>query len=297
VTAECKVKIGAGIPRGQKDPPPTQPAAFVRDYWRVKSTLSNNAFTTSPEYGKKFPAVQNHPDKYDRIVLHAGVVGDECGQPKQIGCGNVVPLEAAGRMVGMKTGDGAIRILGAAAQVYPGLPAPNGKNLGDTPAEKMWRYRNTLPASAVPDGFILSALNIAAANRFFDKFPNTNINTASPEELTAALRKVGIMLAPEKLAASIVRARNVSNGFKDGDDVVAKIAKPADDAAAEEVKRLEAQYLKDLADPTLDPGVKVLRKENTVLKIAQVKTDATMDKKRAADNREKLKKANFGYTS
>ena len=46
-----------------------------------------------------------------------------------------------------------------------------------------------LPASAVPPGFILSAVNIASANGFFDDQPNTNVNSVSQGELEALLQE------------------------------------------------------------------------------------------------------------
>ncbi len=294
-TADCKVKIGPGIPRGQTLKPPAQRDPYLTDYWRKTSTVAGDAFTVSDEYELEYPGVRASRAKYDRIFLHTGLVTNECGQPKQIGCdGKVEPFEADGRMVCMASGDGAIRVLGAAAQMYPDLPAFNER--GSSPSDKMWRYRQVLPASAVPDGFILSALNIAAANRFFAAAPNENVNSGQTEELIAALRKERVFIAVDRLAESIVAARNSSNGFQDIDDLVTKVNKNIDDKASAEVKRIEARYMEEIKNPSLTTTEKEEKLKVAAAERAQVLLGAAQDKKRLADNKDKVSAAlKFSY--
>jgi hypothetical protein len=134
----------------------------------------------------------------------------------------------------------------------------------------------------VPDGFILSAINIAVANRFFtrDK-PNRNINTMQPDELAAALRKNGVRIAVDDLAKSIVRVRNLSNGFSDMQDLVEKFGKHTDAIADAEVKQIEKRY-------QASPRPVAEKQQPAAEEIARVRLDARQDKQRLDDNHDKV---------
>jgi type II secretory pathway component PulK len=107
-------------------------------------------------------------------------------------------------MVGLQAGGGDIRILGAAAVMYPGFAANDA-------FKKMETFRQGLPVSAVLPGFILAAVNIATANGFFDAHPNRNVNTMSQAELQAVV--------PNAAAAIVEGRKSPNNGFATMQDV------------------------------------------------------------------------------
>lgn len=183
--------------------------------------------------GDELPASKH----YDRIALAQGLDPKETGQPFAFAATVAKTVEVKGgdgdRMLVLGSADQTFRILGAAAQVYPGFGVGEYKPQVDSvsPMAKMWAFRATLPLSTVPDGFILSSINIAAANKFFSsRSPNPNVNTMETSELTEALRKAGIIGEDrECLLRLIVTERNPANGYKDGADLVAKLKKRVDD--------------------------------------------------------------------
>jgi hypothetical protein len=177
--------------------------------------------------------VVTRPQFYDRLVIPTGLQPTGFGQPchyahhlltgtqgriekgdyvfdTALALGNFIVRET--RMLGLQSVDGpaSVRLLGAAAQMYPGIPvAANWKPASTketTPRILMWKYRFRLAASAVPDGFILAGINIAHANHLFDDGkPNRNINTMTDEEIAAATKK---------FADEIGERRRDSNGYK-----------------------------------------------------------------------------------
>ena len=131
-------------------------------------------------------------------------------------------------MLGLKSVDGeeSVRLLGAAGQMYPGIPVPANwtpaSTTETTPRIMMWKYRYHLAASAVPDGFILAGINIAHANHFFDDGkPNRNINTMSAAEITKTVKAHG-----DEIGA---RRRN-SNGYKNLEHLNKMLELGVDDA-------------------------------------------------------------------
>lgn len=146
--------------------------------------------------------------EYDRVILCGGQFNDVPGQPSALaGHFAFTPIVFHDRMVGLKCPGGDIRVLGAAAAMFP--------DVGDTvTGKKMETFRMGLPASAVPPGFILSAVNIASANGFFDDNVNTNVNSVSQEELEALLTSAVEAHQARTIAAGIVRMRQwPDNGF------------------------------------------------------------------------------------
>jgi hypothetical protein len=227
------VSLKVGAPRQVPGAPPRVPKTpLIRDFKKNESALDTGAkrWLASDWYKGEFgstggglPSV-----KYDRLIFHTGLVLAEVGQPYRTGCKDKLsPLTASGsRMVGLETADDAIRVLGAAAQGgYPqGLPAFDANNPGYAPSDKMWQFRQTLPVSAVPDGFILSGFNIADANHFFD-YPNQNqnVNTMTSDQIKDALQDAGIYLDARDFAEAIVEARNTSNGYASAEDLETKL--------------------------------------------------------------------------
>ena len=153
------------------------------------------------------------------MILHNGLETADLGQPLQLLAEKPAPksADAARGMTSLETADGFIRILGAAANSPSSL-----QGHGDKPEVKnLELYRKTLPISAVPDGFILAGINIAAANGFHVATPNPNVNTMTAVEMETALETAGLDKA---LAVPINAARNNANGFSSVDDLVAKAA-------------------------------------------------------------------------
>jgi hypothetical protein len=164
---------------------------------------------------------------YHRVALPNGLFGDRLGQPFTF-ANHLTPTTPwngpGGRMIAMGTADKAIRLLGAAAQTYPGFDVNTYKprDVAGLASDSMWAFRLLLPVSAVPDGFILSGLNIAIANEFFAA-PNCNLNTMTQGELETELTKLGAS-KPQELAKKIVDNRNKKNGYKNAADLATKLA-------------------------------------------------------------------------
>ena len=211
----------------------------IRDKWRKAVELNGDAWDVSSDYKGwaelEAPAVLANPNDYARLVIPTGLQANTFGQPcfyvhhlltgqqgKLKGNPAAFTIEAAplgstnfiereGRMLGLKStdADGYIRVLGAAAHNYPGIPVAfdwdDTKDTADTsPRMEMWRYRFQLAASAVVDGFILAGINIAHANGFFDDGkPNLNINTMSKQEITQ-----------RGIADEIRTGRRANNGYE-----------------------------------------------------------------------------------
>ena len=195
--------------------------AAIRDFWEKSKGLADGSWEFSDEYidwatkrGRE--GVMASPQFYDRLVIPTGLQTTVFGQPcyyahhlltggqgringqdfvfdTPLGEGNFIVRE--GRMLGLKSLDGeeSVRLLGAAGQMYPGIPVPPNwtpaSTTETTPRIMMWKYRYHMAASAVPDGFILAGINIAHANHFFDDGkPNRNINTMSAAEIAKEVK-------------------------------------------------------------------------------------------------------------
>ncbi len=209
-----------GINRNTKKEVP-QGTPSIRDYLGNESDLTGDGcWNHKGRYTKP-------SEKYDRLVLPYGLEPEDIGQPATYASSfrhdNYI-LGEGGRMLALATGDKTIRLLGASAQTYKAvaLATYDEKNPGWTPKDKMWTIRRGLPASAVPDGFILSGLNIALANEYFtaDK-KNRNVNTMTPDEILAALKDAKVP-EPEKAQKAIVDERYASNGYASSPDLVKK---------------------------------------------------------------------------
>jgi hypothetical protein len=226
VAADCDVKLEAGVPRGQKVAPPTQPPPLIREYSGTELAMVSEMWDCTREYkeGCQKAIGQILPSrKYDYVILHGGLVTDLLGQPDKTGI-KVTPKGAPGAggtapMVCLATGDNVIRVLGAAAQMY----IQQRPDEATDQSRRMWDYRSTLPVSAVFDGFILAGMNIANANAFFQVTPNRNVNTMTADELAEALADRGGFADARDLADKIVAARSVSNGYSSAQDLMAKV--------------------------------------------------------------------------
>jgi hypothetical protein len=141
---------------------------------------------------------------YQRLVVPNGQGPELLGQPFKFT--PLQPFVALGQ-------EGRVRLLGAAAQVYTGFALGTFNVNVDNAKNRMWAYRTTLPVSAVPDGFILSGSNIAVANGYFERAPNTNVNTMTEAEITAALAAIQPIETRVLIAQAIVARRNPSNGY------------------------------------------------------------------------------------
>ena len=85
----------------------------------------------------------------------------------------------------------------------------------------MWLWWDSLPVSAVPDGFIFSGINIAYANEYFGFGKiNNNVNTATEDQLRAIFINYGDV--GDEMAKVIIdgRKRPDNNGFENIEDVV-----------------------------------------------------------------------------
>jgi DNA uptake protein ComE-like DNA-binding protein len=296
------VSLKKGVPRNPKvvalDP-------LIRDYKGNGLALDTTAkhWPVSEWYAGEFASLHGEcpwPCKtYDQIVFHTGLVTNEVGQPAKIVPENLDPLKGPkNRMIGMASADGRIRVLGAAAQMYPGLPQFDAANPGSTPSDLMWVFRQQLPVSAVPDGFILTGINIAVANDFFTPFnENKNINTMTQDEIASALRSAGIFFDADDLAKAIVEARNSSNGFSDLADLRKKLkaaAKRKPELIDAEKKRAEEEAWKNYNEeqkrtaelksvykdsvPTEITELEKLQRENQVNRLASISLSADRQK-------------------
>jgi len=172
-------------------------------------------FQFSDEYktNKDTKACYENSDEgkaYTRMILCIGQVNDVPGTASKLTDGFTLnPIDFKGRMVGLQTNDGHIRVLGGASVVFPGFDDKD-------PYKKMEKYRTSLPVSAVPPGFILCGSNIAAANGFFDDQPDNNVNTASQGNLEEIFKKKIDPISAGLLAQWIIEGRMFpSNGFPD----------------------------------------------------------------------------------
>lgn len=185
----------------------------IKDYFNKQVGFTDiGCWDSSKEY---LAQCHQQPTKlYDRLVIPNGQESKSLGHPYFFARHlKLNTLNKDGRMIGLQTGDGKLRVLGAAAQVYTGFALQeNRENIKSEPAKKMWGYWDSLPVSAVPDGFIFSGVNIAVANEFFDdKRPNRNVNTATEDEIAKLLEPVFTTDA-KALAKAIVEKRKRSGG-------------------------------------------------------------------------------------
>jgi hypothetical protein len=196
---------------------PRVAAATIRDHFRQTSNLHRDGYWEfSPEYSAEVaPLVASI--RYDRLVVPNGQETDDVGQPRSFARHLTFTPVAGddGRMICLETADRCVRILGAASNNYPGfdLGTWNGaRRPGDTAEGRMWHFHATLAVSAVPDGFIICGVNTAAANHYFEDFPNRNVNTMTYDEILA-------VVGEEDLARAIVENRKDNNGYLDLEDL------------------------------------------------------------------------------
>ncbi len=198
----------------------------------------------------------NPPSKnYDRIAIAQGLEARGVGQAMWVAgqLGITVEIRDAndGRMLALGNANQSIRLLGAAAQVYPGFALIEYRPEDDlsSPMARMWGYRATLPVSTVPDGFILSGINIAYANKFFtDTLRNPNLNTLLGEEIEDILYKTG-MTDSRELADFIVADRSGSNGYADAADLIDKLVRNAERSAQDAAGMGQERFVKERVDP------------------------------------------------
>jgi hypothetical protein len=218
--ASVTVKLEKGKARAGSTAVVADP--LIRDHQAIESGLNpGGMWLASPWYGLAYTTATTKAlpsDQYDRLILHAGLVNNEVGRPVWAVPVTLQPLLKGDRLIGLTSGDGFIRVLGAAAQA-PDIPdmVPAAKD----PRAKMEVFRNGLPVTAVPEGFILSGINIAEANEFFKAVPNTNWNTMTLSEVETAVNLGGqektdfMTLFPE--------VRNKGNGFSSIGDMIDKL--------------------------------------------------------------------------
>ena len=229
-TPTCDITLKKGTPRDAL-PGTEHDEPLIRDYYGNECNLNLAAgyweasSATSSAYASEYLKARGEalPSlSYDYLILHAGLDTADLGQPGNIVAEKLNPKPDASRgMTCLQSGDTFIRVLGAAAQAA----VPQGiSNTGDTDPDKMWKYRLTLPISAVPDGFILSGILIATANELFAKKPNRNVNTMTLEGIEKALEDAGLGYLIEDTANKILKARCLNNGYSDVDDMIAKVA-------------------------------------------------------------------------
>ncbi|MEM6997141.1 MAG: hypothetical protein AAF721_41940, partial [Myxococcota bacterium] len=199
-------------------------AAELLDFTKGKATLAGSMWECPDPYLAEVKRSIRDPgwpsENYDRLVVPNGQNARGIGQPEFFGqIGTLSAIDLGGRMVGLASSNGRVRVLGAAAQVYNGYGVGDADLAGASPRDRMWAYRATLPVSAVPDGFILSGINIAVANGFFDADANRNknVNTMTRTELSAALS------GRDAIVTAIVEQRNAANGYADYDALAAAI--------------------------------------------------------------------------
>jgi hypothetical protein len=181
---------------------------WIEDFWAAVEQVDtgNRRFGFSNQYvvsNGTTVASSGGGDLYDRLILCLGQQQDLPGEPRKVAAGFTFDFVLyRKRMVGLQAEGGDLRILGAAAAMFAG-------NAGKKPFDNMALYRGSLPASAVPPGFILAGSNIAAANGFFtEDEPNRNFNTSSQEELTDVLEPVlGDWMLAVEVASEIVKLR------------------------------------------------------------------------------------------
>jgi hypothetical protein len=178
------------------------PAPQVRDYYEEDRELDNECFPYSAKVmSDARPPVET--EFYHRLVICSGQDATKVGQPRSITQMLILdPILAPGDlMVGMETKDvgNSIRVLGAASYTlreWANRPPSSGEQ----------DHLSSLPLQAQFTGFTFCGMSIAHANHYFDHNPNTNLNTATQDEIEKQVGKV--------LANFIVGHRAVSpNGF------------------------------------------------------------------------------------
>lgn len=229
--------------------------AMIRDYDENEMGVVDGKFPFSSSYRERYPGLDEK--LYDHVYVCIGLGNQPpqaLGLPMMIAEGfQFSPIDVGGRMVGLQTADGTIRVLGAAATMYPN-DAFQGHKYGST-----LKYFQSLPVSAVPPGFIFNGVNIATANHYFDqtfgKERNANVNTATVDDLTWFISWKGLgTLDAAKLALAIVKYRRKVNGYQSPDDIKKALKNDATVIAIqgweEVVDKLQTDYRE--ADKLLD---------------------------------------------
>ena len=194
-------------------------------------------FPYSDKYKSRNPDIaRTEPHLYNRLILCTGQQQTVVGEPQMLaerfGLQNL-PDQANDNMpLGLQTadansdpsGNGSLRILGAAARVYPKFD----EKAGEAQFVSLATYELTLPVSAVPPGFIRTGRSIAAANHFFEdngllcndgKRRNNNVNTATKSELKQIIKDAVPGLADDKvdIIANVIFGGRMApnNGYPD----------------------------------------------------------------------------------
>ncbi len=245
-----KVKVTLKVADAKK-------ATKIKDYFNEQVGFSGTTmWDFSPQY--KVHINQEPSELYDRLVIPNGQASKALGHAYYFARHlRFFPITIKlGQMIGLGTLDKRIRVLGAAAQTYDNYGVLQRKATMD--GEKMWLYWDSLPVSAVPDGFIFSGANIALANEFFSsKKPNKNVTTASQDEMLEILMTKFGYLDSELIAKIIVdkRRRPDNNGFESMDKVIEALR---NDDEAKKIASLDSiiglldvSYTKSIADDLL----------------------------------------------
>lgn len=181
------------------------------DYNEDNALIDSGGFPQSPWYvdTHKPRAARWAANWYTRVIFCVGADNEtSLGVPKVLIKEPFRALERFGRHVAMETADTRIRLLGAAAVMYPG----RADRLKATPATES--FFESLPFSAVPPGFIYAGVTIAEANGWFDDaHPNTNMNTMAKTDLVDHLKKTVPPSDADTLATEIIEARRRNNGI------------------------------------------------------------------------------------
>lgn len=169
--------------------------------WDIAGDNGTHTETELDKTSKAFPFSQGyaglvntaHADCYNRVILCLGQDQSLIGEPYWLlqdflgsPVAPIIEIEER-RQVALEDPTGDIRIMGAAATMYPGQDSEARFDLLEL-------YMPELPVSAVQPGFILSAVNIAEANGFFSSdaaktsIENSNINTVTRSEIERRLK-------------------------------------------------------------------------------------------------------------
>ena len=153
--------------------------------------VKEKAFAFSDQFKRRNSSIVNaKPEVYDRLIICTGQQSDVVGEPAELarrfGLEAIPDTTNDNMSLGLQTRIGDIRILGAAARVFPKFDELSGDKF-----QALVAYELTLPVSAVVPGFIRTGRSIAAANHFFEergpfvrfKKLNNNVNTATKTEL------------------------------------------------------------------------------------------------------------------
>lgn len=211
---EVSLKRYIAVGRFEKEPK-------IKDYFRTQVDLSDSMWSCSYAY---VTAIEQTPSKlYDRLVLPNGQASKALGHAYYFARHlTLTPItETDGRMIALKSADGKVRVLGAAAQTYDNYGIGQ-RRVTDNAGKKMWLFWDSLPVSAVPDGMIFSGVNIAVANQYFsDEKPNKNVNTATQKDLEKILKDFYGEEDAEILAKLIInRRKRPINGCEDISQVI-----------------------------------------------------------------------------